>query len=436
MIRGHGAIYFNGGLTNQGSMSFSGSSTDLYGNITMSGASARLISSGGGTVTVYDNFNHNGAEVRTSAGCSTTFFGNVTGTGSYTGPGTVYYEGTFSPGSSPAAVTFAGSVVSGSSLATYMELGGLTRGLQYDAIQVADHLTLSGTLSVSLINGFVPVAHNSFDLFDWGTLTGTFSSLNLPSLTSGLTWDTSDLYTTGTLEVVSEGPPAPTGLTVTQQPGLSLRLAWSDMTPPAAGFEVQRALDSGFSVGLTTIPLPAGQTSYVDSGRTPETTYHYRVRALGTPDPSDYSTPAEATTPTRLADWRWVHFGNQNQVGDGADDQDPDHDGVVNLMEYACNLDPHVADAKPLAGDGTAGLPSITIASGGHLRITFLRRTAASLPTITQGVVFSNNLSTWSAESGATVAVEPIDALWERVTLTDPAAPSGKRFARLGVATP
>ena len=38
---------------------------------------------------------------------------------------------------------------------------------------------------------------------DWGTLTGTFASLQLPSLTAPLGWNTSQLYTTGTLSVTA-----------------------------------------------------------------------------------------------------------------------------------------------------------------------------------------------------------------------------------------
>src|SRR5262249_26963103 len=44
---------------------------------------------------------------------------------------------------------------------------------------------------------------NSFDIMDWGTLSGNFSSLNLPTLSSGLSWSTLQLYTTGTLRVAS-----------------------------------------------------------------------------------------------------------------------------------------------------------------------------------------------------------------------------------------
>ena len=67
-----------------------------------------------------------------------------------------------------------------------------------------------GGLVVTLINGFTPVAGDTFDIFDFDAArdAGTFSTLTLPALTAGLARDTSELYTTGTLSIVST-----TGLT-------------------------------------------------------------------------------------------------------------------------------------------------------------------------------------------------------------------------------
>ena len=74
-------------------------------------------------------------------------------------------------------------------------------GTQFDQLRVSGQLTLGGTLNVSLINGFAPVAGNSFDILDWSVLSGTFSSIQLPALAGGLSWNTSQLYVTGTLSV-------------------------------------------------------------------------------------------------------------------------------------------------------------------------------------------------------------------------------------------
>ncbi len=46
--------------------------------------------------------------------------------------------------------------------------------------------------------------------------------------------------------------------------------------------------------------------------------------------------------------WRWQHFGLLDNAGIAADDQDPDHDGLLNLVEYALGLDPWHRNSLPL----------------------------------------------------------------------------------------
>ncbi|MBN2216038.1 MAG: hypothetical protein JW719_01550 [Pirellulales bacterium] len=76
-----------------------------------------------------------------------------------------------------------------------------------DQLMVGE-LTLDGTLDVTALStGFA--AGQVFDILDWTSLTGTFSTVNLPSLTGSLGWDTSNLYVTGELAVVSTGTPIP-----------------------------------------------------------------------------------------------------------------------------------------------------------------------------------------------------------------------------------
>jgi hypothetical protein len=82
-----------------------------------------------------------------------------------------------------------------------IEIGGLSPGSQFDQVHVTGQLALDGTLNVSLINSFSPAIGNSFHILDWTTLTGTFSTFELQPLT-GKAWDTSQLYTSGTLFVL------------------------------------------------------------------------------------------------------------------------------------------------------------------------------------------------------------------------------------------
>jgi len=56
---------------------------------------------------------------------------------------------------------------------------------------------------VDLADYFAPSAGESFEII-LGATTGSFSQINLPALSNGLRWDTSNLYTTGTIRVVPE----------------------------------------------------------------------------------------------------------------------------------------------------------------------------------------------------------------------------------------
>lgn len=144
---------------------------------------------------------HNGAPIDVPGGTTLAFSGTARGAGGFTGKGTVRYDGAFYPGNSPALITYGGDVVFGSFLTLNMEVGGLTRGTQHDAIDVAGKLTFGGTMNITLINGWVPALGDTYNLFDWGTTAGTFTTINLPPLPAGRFWRTDRLYIDGTVRV-------------------------------------------------------------------------------------------------------------------------------------------------------------------------------------------------------------------------------------------
>jgi hypothetical protein len=122
--------------------------------------------------------------------------------------------GIVSPGFSPGTLTIYGDYTQGASGILQMELGGLVRGHEYDALVVTGNMTLAGTLDVMLYGGFNPSAGNSFDILDWAHLIGIFDVVDLPALNTGLQWDMGGLYTTGTLSVYSntQAVPLPAGV--------------------------------------------------------------------------------------------------------------------------------------------------------------------------------------------------------------------------------
>jgi hypothetical protein len=153
-ITGHGTIR-SGGLTNNATQN---------------------IGVGGGNLEVIGPVTNNGT-VTTQAACTATFYNRVNGTGSFPGSGTVVFLDGFSPGLSPAAVSFGGSVVFSGTAQVSIELGGTSPGSQYDVISAAGNVGLGGTLQVTLINPpFRPAHNDQFTILTFGSRTGDFAA--------------------------------------------------------------------------------------------------------------------------------------------------------------------------------------------------------------------------------------------------------------------
>jgi hypothetical protein len=126
--------------------------------------------------------------------------------GTLKGSGNIFGEvvngGVVAPGLSPGTLPISGNYTQNSTGVLQIELSSAA---SYDRLLVNGKASLGGTLAVSLIDGFVPVAGNSFDILDWGTRSGTFATPNLPPLPGGLQWNTLQLYTSGILSVSIPG---------------------------------------------------------------------------------------------------------------------------------------------------------------------------------------------------------------------------------------
>jgi hypothetical protein len=188
-----------GTLNNAGSSLFLGG-----GSRTTINSGGSIILSGGTTIELNGGLLVNNGTI---TGTTDVNYGSLAkGTGVY-GVVNVGQGGVFTPGNSPgiltaAAVHFDNTVVSGAPTLE-IELAGTTPGAEYDQLHVTGQLSLGGILQVFLIDGFTPASGQSFDVLDWSSLTGTFDAIQLPSLTGGLQWNTSQLYTTGILSVAA-----------------------------------------------------------------------------------------------------------------------------------------------------------------------------------------------------------------------------------------
>jgi hypothetical protein len=91
-----------------------------------------------------------------------------------------------------------------------------------------------------------------------------------------------------------EAPNAPSGLTATATSSTQVNLAWTDNSTDETGFRIQRSTDG--ATWATVTDTADNATSYSDTGLTAETTYYYRVRALGEEANSAYTASASDTT--------------------------------------------------------------------------------------------------------------------------------------------
>jgi hypothetical protein len=218
------------GLTNQGTVSAqaSGRTLSVPGNTVIN--TGTMQATGGGTlsVTASTAFSNRGlllagsgstvsvsgtltqevsstAETRVvgtlSAGAVSVLAGSLTGTGTVNAQ--VTNQARVAPGVSGPGVLTVGNYTQTSAGQLAIEIGGTTRGSQYDAL-VAGAVSVNGTVRVTLISGFTPSAGQTFDVLDWtGAFAGSpsfdFTNAALPN---GLTWDTSQFATNGTIGVI------------------------------------------------------------------------------------------------------------------------------------------------------------------------------------------------------------------------------------------
>ena len=101
------------------------------------------------------------------------------------------FTGIYSPGLSP-TIALVENVTFAPTSTLIMEFGGTVPGSGYDQIQSTGTLVLGGALQLVLIDGFVPAAGQTFDLFNGPSVVGAFSSVQLPAV-AGLSWNASQL---------------------------------------------------------------------------------------------------------------------------------------------------------------------------------------------------------------------------------------------------
>lgn len=127
--------------------------------------------------------------------------GTLGGTNGTVGATIVNATGILSPGASIGTLNFNSTLALLGSSEFEIHKSGMT--LSSDFANVVGLLTLGGDLNVTA-TGDSLVPGDSFDLFDAGSVTGSFTSIDLPPLQPGYAWDDSNLESDGVITVVPE----------------------------------------------------------------------------------------------------------------------------------------------------------------------------------------------------------------------------------------
>ncbi len=131
---------------------------------------------------------------------------------------------------------------------------------------------------------------------------------------------------------------------------------------------------------------------------------------------------------TAQESWRQTYFGTTGDGGNAGDDFDFDRDGLVNLIEWACHLDPTTSTP----------LPTSVMRNGANLEFTYTRSIAAVSAGATFIVEWSNTLpgpDLWIT-SGVTEQVLSDNGTVQVVKATLPVGSAVQCFVRLKIFSP
>jgi fibronectin-binding autotransporter adhesin len=218
-------------LTKTGSGTLTLAAASSYSGNTNVNAGTLLVTNGSGSATGTGN-----VIVASTASLGGT--GTISGSVTVNSGGTIF-TGLSSSHTTAATLTVGPLTLNGSTMLNLTALPASTPGVgSADEIVSGGLLTFGGTLNVADPNTLTYASGDTFDLFGFGSETGTFSNVpigtsvtpaSLPTLTGGLTWNTSALYTSG---IISIGTSGPNTLTWNNTGGTGDGTTWANGTTP------------------------------------------------------------------------------------------------------------------------------------------------------------------------------------------------------------
>jgi hypothetical protein len=207
-----GSLFLQRGMIVTGSVVSSGSITLSNGDLTvnLTDSETPFVNTGGGSVSSLRGFVVEGGDFVNAGGVTVDPFGTLSVTGEYeqTAGMTALNSGSLTAGT---LVNLEGGILAGSGMVNAdvrdnaevdvgrasstgiltvngnytqtaggvlrVRIGGLTPGTDFDQLNVTGQATLDGTLTVNLINGFVPDSGQSFTALTFGSGSGVFARI-------------------------------------------------------------------------------------------------------------------------------------------------------------------------------------------------------------------------------------------------------------------
>ena len=300
-------------------------------------------------------------------------------------------------------------------------------GFYHSAAKCSD-----GTLVAWGYNGYGQLGNNSTTTSSVPVLVST-APLAAGQLFAGVSVGTTANHC---LALVAFPPPPRPAVYTLAATSISLSGAVLNGVVNANGSSSTAVFEYGQSTGYgSTIPAgPSPITGSTDtavtatlSGLSPGTTYHFRITGTSSAGIASSNDSTFTTTPTAQQSWRQTWFGTTANTGSTADSADYDHDGVPNLIEWACHLNPTTSSALPITTHNV----------GANVEFTYTRSVEAKNAGAIFTVEWSNTLTgnDWS-HSGVTEQILSDDGTTQQVKALIPINAATRKFVHLSVTAP
>ena len=112
-------------------------------------------------------------------------------------------DSTLAPGSNNAGKVAAATYTQAGASTLSIEIGGTQPGVTYDQVAISGNAVLTGTLEISLINGYLPPLNSTFAILTAGAVSGTFPTVTGTEIGNGRKFNVVYSGTAVTLQVVA-----------------------------------------------------------------------------------------------------------------------------------------------------------------------------------------------------------------------------------------